>query len=127
MKLNYCLELLALKDIISEKKKELKLDFNQRKEYLYSEEIERFIEIVEKRKDSLKNTIKEEIKLNYNDAIKFAKENKEKYIRLYDLNHSNHCSNILFYIRNQEENYLKLVENTLKKAAKEIFESLVTE
>ena len=126
-KLVYSLELLAIKDIISEKKKELKLNFNQRKTYLYDEEIEQFIDIAEKRKNRLKDFIKDAIKLNYNNSIKYAKENKEKYFKVYDLNYANNYSNILFYIRNQEENYLKLFENTFKKAAKEIFEELVQE
>ena len=126
-KLNYCLELLAINDIISEKKKELKLEFPLRKSKLYEDEIEQFIEISERKKILLKNIIKEEIKLNYNNAIKFAKENKEKYIQLYNLNHANHYSNILYYLRNAEEIYLTLFENIFKKAAKQIFEELVQE
>lgn len=124
-KLNYCLELLALKDIISDKKKELKLKRYQRK--LSEEDINKFIEISESRKDLLKNIIKEETKLNYNDAIKFAKENKEKYIQLYNLNHANHFSSILFYINNNWDLYLNLFENIFKKSAKQIFEELVQE
>lgn len=127
IKLNRCLELLAINDIISEKKKELKLEFPYRKSKLYEDEIEQFIEICESRKDLLKNIIKEEIKLNYNNAIKFAKENKEKYIQLYNLDHANFYSSILYYLRNVQEIYFDLVENVFKKAAKQIFEELVQE
>ena len=126
-KLNYCLELLALKDIISDKKKLLKAKFIFRKPSLYDEEINKFIELAENRKNLLKNIIKEEIKLNYNEAIKFGKENKEKYIKLYNLNGVNHYNSIFCYIKNQEEEYLDLVERVYKKEAKEIFESLVQE
>ena len=87
----------------------------------------RFIELAEKRKDLLKDIIKEEIKLNYNEAIRFGKENKEKYIRLYNLNHMNNHNSVLDYIRNNQDQYLDLVERVYKKEAKEIFESLVTE
>ena len=78
-------------------------------------------------KDRLKNIIKEEIKLNYNEAIKFGKENKEKYMRLYNLNHMNQHNSILDYIRNSYDQYLDLVERVYKKEAKEIFEELVQE
>ena len=123
-KLNSCLELLALKDIILDKKKLLK---NEIFSYFSKEELNKFIEISEKRKDLLKNIIKEEIKLNYNEAIKFGKENKEKYFRLYNLNHMNLHNNILDYIRNNFDEYLDLVERVYKKEAKEIFEELVQE
>ena len=124
-KLNYCVELLALNDIILEKKKELKLKFPHK--ILYEDEIEKFIEISKSRKDLLKNIIKEEIKLNYNSAIKFGKENKEKYIKLYNLNGRNHYSSILYYIKNNWDQYLDIFEKVYKKEAKEIFEELVQE
>lgn len=76
-KLNYCLQLLVVRDIIADKKQLLKYKLFG---CFSEEELNKFIEITEKRKDLLKNIIKEEIKLNYNDAIKFGKENKEKYI-----------------------------------------------
>ena len=123
-KLNYCLELLALKDIILDKKKLLK---NEIFSYFSKEELNRFIEISEKRKDLLKNIIKEEIKLNYNAAIKSGKENKENHFRLYNLNHMNLHNSILDYIRNSFDEYLDLVERVYKKEAKEIFEELVQE
>lgn len=123
-KLNFCLELLAVKDIISDKKELLKYKLFS---YYSEEELNRFIELAEKRKDLLKNIIKEEIKLNYNEAIKFGKENKEKYIRLYNLNHINNNNSILDYIRNNYDEYLDEVERIYKKEAKEIFESLVKE
>ena len=127
-KLNFCLELLAIKDIITERKKDLKIqNLNFRNPRLYDEEIEQFIEMAEKRKNILKDFIKDTEKLNYNNAIKFAQENKEKYSKLSELNHANHYSSILFYIRNQEKVYLDLVENTFRKVAKEIFEELVQE
>ena len=127
MKLNFCLELLAVKDIISERKKELKKEFIFRNPSLYTEEINQFIEISENRKDLLKNIIKDRFGLNYNSAIKFAQENKEKYIQLYNLNHTNFYSSILFYLKNNQELYLSLVENVFKKSAKQIFEELVQE
>ena len=123
-KLNYCLELLALKDIISDKKSLLKYKLFS---YYSEEELNRFIEILEKRKDLLKNIIKEETKLNYNEAIKFGKENKEKYIKLYNLNFMNQHNSTLDYIRNNYDQYLDVVERVYKKEAKEIFESLVEE
>ena len=126
-KLCYCLELLAVNEIISDKKKELKLDFIKRKEYLYSDEIERFIELAEKRKDLSKEIVKNLTGLNYTAAIKFAKENKENYIRLYNLHHMNNHNSILYYIRGKFEEYLDIVEKVYKKEAKEIFESLVNE
>ena len=124
MKLNCCLELLAVKDIISDKKTLLK---NKLFSYFSEEELIRFIELAEKRKDLLKNNIKDLLKLNYNDAIRFGKENKEKYIRLYNLNHMNQNNSILDYIRNNYDEYLDMAEKVYKKEAKEIFESLVTE
>ena len=124
MKLNYCVELLAVKDIISDKKKLLKYKLFS---CFSEEELIRFIELAEKRKDLLKNSIKDLLKLNYNDAIRFGKENKEKYIRLYNLNHMNQHNSILDYLRNNYNEYLNLAENVYKKEAKEIFESLVTE
>ena len=124
MKLNYCLELLAVKDIISDKKKLLKYKLFS---CFSEEELIRFIELAEKRKDLLKNNIKDLLKLNYNEAIRFGKENKEKYIRLYNLNKMNQNNNILDYLRNNWDEYLDTVEKVYKKEAKEIFESLVTE
>lgn len=124
MKLNYCLELLAVKDIISDKKTLLK---NKLFSCFSEEELIRFIELAEKRKDLLKNSIKDLLKLNYNDAIRFGKENKEKYIRLYNLNLMNQHNSILDYLRNNYDEYLDLAERVYKKEAKEIFESLVTE
>ena len=123
-KLNYCLELLAIKDIISDKKHLLKYKLFS---YFSEEELNRFIEIAEKRKDLLKNIIKEEIKLNYNEAIKFGKENIEKYIRLYNLNRMNQHNSILDYIRNNYDQYLDICEKVYKKEAKQIFEELVQE
>ena len=124
MKLNYCLELLALKDIILDKKTLLK---NKLFSCFSEEELIRFIELAEKRKDLLKINIKDLLKLNYNEAIRFAKENKEKYIRLYNLNHMNQHNSILDYLRNNYDEYLDLAKRVYKKEAKEIFEELVTE
>ena len=123
-KLTYCLELLAVADIISDKKKLLKNKiFNDYSE----EELNKFVESMEKKKDLLKEMIKDLTGLNYNQAIKFAKENKEKYIRLYNLNHMNNHNSILYYLRGKFEEYLDIVEKVYKKEAKEIFESLVSE
>ena len=123
-KLTYCLELLAVADIISDKKKLLKNKlFNDYSE----EELNKFIESMEKKKDLLKEAIKDLTELNYNQAIKFAKENKENYIRLYNLNHMNNHNSILYYLRGKFEEYLDIVEKVYKKEAKEIFESLVSE
>ena len=123
-KLNYCLELLAVKDIISDKKYLLK---NKIFNCYTEEELNKFIESMEKKKDLLKEMIKNLTELNYSAAIKFAKENKENYIRLYNLNHANNHNSILYYLRGKFEEYLDIVEKVYKKEAKEIFESLVKE
>ena len=124
MKLNCCLESLAIKEIITDKKKLLKSKlFNCFSE----EELNKFIELAEKRKDLSKEVVKNLTELNFNEAIKFAKENKEKYIRLYNLHYMNHNKSILDYLRNNWDEYLDIAEKVYKKEAKEIFESLVTE
>ena len=123
-KLNCCLELLAVKEIISDKKKLLK--YKIFKEYS-EEELNKFIEYAEKKKDQLKEIVKKTTGFNYTEAIKFAKENKENYIRLYNLHHMNNHNSILYYLRGKFEEYLDIVERLYKKEAKEIFESLVSE
>ena len=98
-KLNYCLELLAVAEIISDKKKLLKNKlFNNSSE----EELNKFIEYAEKKKDLLKEIVK-------------------------NLNHANNHNSILYYLRGKFEEYLDIVEKVYKKEAKEIFESLVSE
>ena len=124
MKLNCCLELLAIKEIITDKKKLLK---NKLLSCFSEEELNKFIELAEKRKDLSKEVVKNLTELNFNEAIKFAKENKEKYIRLYNLHYMNHNNNILYYLRNNWDEYLDIAKKEKKKEAKEIFESLVTE
>ena len=130
-KLNYCLELLAITELISDKKKLLKKKLylsNMKSFDCHSEEeLNKFIECAEKRKDWSKETVKNLTELNYTAAIKFAKENKENYIRLYNLHHINNHNGILCYIRGIYDQYLDQVEKVYKKEAKEIFESLVTE
>ena len=130
-KLNYCLELLAITDLISDKKKLLKnkLYLSNKKSFdcHSEEELNKFIELAEKRKDLSKKIVKNLTELNYTAAIKFAKENKENYIRLYNLHFVNNHNNILYYIRGKFEEYLDIVERLYKKEAKEIFESLVAE
>ena len=130
-KLNYCLELLAVSEMISDKKKSLKkkLYFSNMKSFdcHSEEELNKFIECLEKRKDWSKEIIKNLTGLNYTAAIKFAKENKENYIRLYNLHHMNNHNSILCYLRGKFEDYLDIVERLYKKEAKEIFETLVTE
>ena len=123
-KLVYCLELLAVAEIISDKKKLLK---NKVFSFYSEEELNKFIEYAEKKKDLSKEIVKNLTGLNYNQAIKFAKENKENYIRLYNLHHANNHNSILYYLRGKFEDYLDIVERLYKKEAKEIFESLVTE
>lgn len=123
-KLNYCLELLAITEIISDKKKLLK---NKIFNCYSEEELNKFIECLEKRKNWSKEIVKNLTGLNYNAAIKFAKENKENYIKLYNLHHMNNHNSILYYIRGKFEEYLDIVEKVYKKEAKEIFESLVSE
>ena len=123
-KLTYCLELLAVKDIIADKKKLLK---NKLFNCYSEEELNKFIELAEKRKDLLKEVVKNLTGLNYNEAIKFAKENRENNIRLYNLHFVNDHNSILYYIRGKFEEYLDMVEKVYKKEAKEIFESLVKE
>ena len=130
-KLNYCLELLAVVEMISDKKKLLKNNLylsNMKSFDCHSEEeLTKFIEYAEKKKDLLKEIVKNLTGLNYNQAVKFAKENKENYIRLYNLHHMNNHNSILYYLRGKFEDYLDIVERLYKKEAKEIFESLVTE
>ena len=123
-KLNYCLELLAVAEIISDKKKLLK---NKLFNCYSEEELNKFIEYSEKKKDQLKEIAKNSFKLNYTDAIKFAKENRENNIRLYNLHYMNNHNSILYYLRGKFEEYLDIVEKVYKKEAKEIFESLVSE
>ena len=123
-KLNYCLELLAVNEIISDKKKLLK---NKLFNCYSEEELNKFIECLEKRKNWSKEIVKNLTGLNYNQAVKFAKENKENYIRLYNLHYANNHNSILYYLRGNFEEYLDMVEKVYKKEAKEIFESLVTE
>ena len=123
-KLTYCLELLAVNEIISDKKKLLK---NKIFSYYTEEELNKFIESMEKKKNLLKVIIKNLTELNYNEAIKFAKENREDYIKLYNLHHTNNHNSILYYLRGKFEEYLDIVEKVYKKEAKEIFESLVSE
>lgn len=123
-KLSYCLELLAVAEIISDKKKLLK---NKSFNCFSEEELNKFIEYSEKKKDLSKEIIKNLTELNYKEAIKFAKENKENHIRLYNLHHANNHNSILYYIRGNFEEYLDIVEKVYKKEAKEIFESSVTE
>ena len=124
MKLNCCLESLAIKEIITDKKKLLK---NKLFSCFSEEELNKFIELAEKRKDLSKEVVKNLTELNFNEAIKFAKENKEKYIRLYNLHYMNHNKSILDYLRNNWDEYLDIAEKVYKKEAKDIFESLVTE
>lgn len=130
-KLNYCLELLAVNEIISDKKKLLKNKLyllNKKSFDCHSEEeLNKFIELAEKKKDLSKEIVKNLTELNYTAAIKFAKENKENYIRLYNLHYMNNHNSILCYIRGSFEEYLDIVEKVYKKEAKEIFESLVIE
>ena len=124
MKLNCCLESLAIKEIITDKKKLLK---NKLLNFFSEEELNKFIELAEKRKDLSKEIVKNLTELNFNEAIKFAKENKEKYIKLYNLHYMNHNNSILYYLRNNWGEYLDIAEKVYKKEAKDIFESLVTE
>ena len=130
-KLSYCLELLAVKELISDKKKlfKNKLYLSNRKLFdcHSEEELNKFIELAEKRKDLSKEIVKNLTELNYTAAIKFAKENKENYIRLYNLHYVNNHNSILYYLRGKFEEYLDIVEKLYKKEAKEIFESLVKE
>ena len=123
-KLNCCLELLAVKEIISDKKKLLK---NKLFNYYSEEELNKFIEYAEKKKDQLKEIVKNTTKLNYTEAIKFAKENKENNIRLYNLHHANNHNSILYYLRGKFEEYLDIVEKVYKKEAKEILKPFVIE
>lgn len=129
-KLNYCLELLAITELISDekklsKKKFIELDYKAF-DCHYQEEFDKFIELAEERKAWSKETVKKFTELNYTAAIKFAKENKENYIRLYNLHRFNNHNSILCYIRGIYDQYLAKADK-LKKEAKEIFESLVTE
>ena len=130
-KLNYCLELLAVAEMISDKKKLLKNKLyllNMKSFDCHSEEeLTKFIECLEKRKIWSKEIVKNLTGLTYNQAVKFAKENKENYIRLYNLHYMNNHNSILYYLRGKLEDYIDIVEKVYKKEAKEIFESLVSE
>ena len=123
-KLNYCLELLAVKDIIADKKNLLK---NKLFSCYSEEELNKFIEYSEKKKDELKEIVKNTTKLNYTEAIKFAKENKENNIRLYNLHYANNHNSILYYLRGNFEDYLDIVEKVYKKEAKEILKPFIVE
>ena len=123
-KLNCCLELLAVKDIIADKKKLLK---NKLFNCYSEEELNKFIEFAEKKKNLSKEIVKNLTGLNYNQAIKFAKQNKENNIRLYNLHHMNNHNSILYYIRGKFEEYLDIVEKVYKKEAKEILKPFVIE
>ena len=123
-KLNYCLELLAVAEIISDKKYLLK---NKIFSCYTEEELNKFIESMEKKKDQLKEIVKNLTKLNYNEAIKFAKENKENNIRLYNLHYMNNHNSILYYLRGKFEEYLDIVEKVYKKEAKEILKPFIIE
>ena len=130
-KLNYCLELLAVSEMISDKKKLLKNKlylFNKKSFDCHSEEeLNKFIEYLEKRKNWSKEIVKNLTGLNYNQAVKFAKENKENYIRLYNLHYMNNHNSILYYLRGNFEEYLDIVEKVYKKEAKEILKTFVIE
>ena len=130
-KLNYCLELLAVAEMISDKKKLLKnkLYLSNMKSFdcHSEEEVNKFIECLEKRKIWSKEIVKNLTGLNYNQAIKFAKENKENYIRLYNLHHMNNHNSILYYLRGKFEEYLDIVEKVYKKEAKEILKPFIIE
>ena len=130
-KLCYCLELLAVNEMISDKKKSLK-----NKSYLSNmksfdchseEELNKFIECMEKKKNELKEIVKNLTKLNYNEAIKFAKENKENNMRLYNLHFMNNHNSVLYYLRGNFEEYLDIVEKVYKKEAKEILKPFIVE
>ena len=124
-KLNCCLELLAVKEIISDKKKLLK---NKLFDCYSEEELNKFIEYSEKKKDQLKKIAKNSaFRLDYTEAIKFAKENKENNIRLYNLHYMNNHNSILYYLRGNFEEYLDIVEKVYKKEAKEILKPFVIE
>ena len=128
-KLSYCLELLAVIELISDKKKLSKkklLNYGSF-ECFYQEEFDKFINCAEESKNKLKEIVKKFTDLNYKEAIKFAKENKENYIKLYDLHYANYNTSIICYIRGNFEQYLDIVEKIFRKKAKEIFESLVAE
>ena len=123
-KLNCCLELLAVKDIITDKKYLLK---NKIFSCYSEEELNKFIEYSEKKKNELKEIVKNTTKLNYNEAIKFAKENKENNMRLYNLHFCNNHNSILYYLRGNFEEYLDIVEKVYKKEAKEILKPFIIE
>ena len=130
-KLCYCLELLAVTEMISDKKKSLKKKLylsNMKSFDCHSEEeLNKFIELAEKKKDLSKEIVKNLTGLNYTAAIKFAKENKENYIRLYNLHHMNNHNSILYYLRGKFEEYLDIVEKVYKKEAKEILKPFIVE
>ena len=133
-KLGYCLELLAIKDIIADKRKLLKnkiFKWYSEEEYHEEEleelkELKEFIYYIELLKETIIKKVYKLTGLSYDEAIKFAKENKENNIRLYNLHYANSYNYILYSIRGKEEEYLELCKG-YRKEAEEIFESLVTE
>lgn len=124
VKLSNCLELLAVKEIISDKKKLLK---NKIFTYYTEEELNKFIELAEKKKDELKAIVKNKTGLNYTEAIKFAKESRDNNIKIYNLHFINNHNSILYYIRGNFEEYLDIVEKVYKKEAREILKSFEEE
>ena len=124
VKLSNCLELLAVKELIADKKKLLKYKIFK---YYTEEELNKFIECAEKKKDQLKEIVKNSTNLNYTEAIKFAKENRENNLRIYNLHFANNHNSILYYIRGKFEEYLDIVEKVYKKEARKILESWAEE
>ena len=111
-KLNCCLELLAIKDIIADKKKLLKHKIFKCYSSKYSEEefykcmeciqeLNKFIYLLKETQDD--RVYNKVYKLtdfeSYNEAIKFAEENKENNIRLYNLHYAIIHTSILYSIK----------------------------
>ena len=137
-KLDCCLELLAIKDIIADKKKLLKHKIFKCYSSKYSEEefykcmeciqeLNKFIYLLKETQDDI--VYNRVYKLtdfeSYNEAIKFAEENKENNIRLYNFRYANIHTYILYTLRGKYEEYLDIAEKVYGKEFKEISEPFV--
>ena len=130
-KLDCCLELLAIKDIIADKKKLLKHKIFKCYSSKYSEEeFYKCIECIEELKEFIKRMELFREKnydevyyltgLSYNEAIKFAEENKENNIRLYNLHYANYHSYIVYSLRGKLEEYSDIAKKVYIKEFHEI-------
>lgn len=122
MKLANTLDLLALNNFISDKKKLLKYEIYTN---FSEEELNSFIKLAQSKKILLKNLIKEKFNLTYAEAIKYAKENEETYKELYNLLLCNRHNFVVLATRNRYDEYLDNVKRYYKPTAKNLLNKYV--